>query len=328
MNRICISIGDYNGIGPEVILKALNMGYAEHEAVLILGAPEILNHYSGILNLDLNFSEIKQAAEMKEAGVFVLNPEPEATILITEGELSADAGRHAMKAVESGIEFCLKNSCDALLTAPISKDAIQQAGYDVPGHTEYLAELTETDEVLMTLVSEGLRVALVTAHIPISDVSQAIKLELIRRKCEILHQSLKADFGIEKPKIAVFGLNPHAGDGGVLGREEQEIIEPAIKSLQEQGIQAEGPFPADGFFGMASHRHYDAILAMYHDQGLVPFKALSFGKGVNFTAGLPIIRTSPDHGTAFAIAGEGKADPSSFIQALTLAIQLAGQRNG
>jgi 4-hydroxythreonine-4-phosphate dehydrogenase len=328
MNRICISIGDYNGIGPEVILKALSMAYADQQAVLIIGAPEILDHYARSLSLDLHYEVVEQADALQKACIYVLNPEPEAAIRIQEGILSADAGRHAMLAVEKGIELCLEGSCDALVTAPISKDAIQQAGYEVPGHTEFLADLTETEEVLMTLVSEGLRVALVTAHIPISDVSQSIRPELIRRKCEILNESLKADFGIPEPRIAVFGLNPHAGDGGVLGREEMEIIEPAIKGLQAAGIRAEGPFPADGFFGMASHRHYDAILAMYHDQGLVPFKALSFGKGVNFTAGLPIIRTSPDHGTAFAIAGQGKADPSSFIQALTLSIELAGARNG
>jgi 4-hydroxythreonine-4-phosphate dehydrogenase len=214
-----------------------------------------------------------------------------------------------------------------MVTLPISKEAINLTDYKIPGHTEFLATKTNTASVLMMLVNGDLRVALTTVHIPISDVAHTITKKLIIEKATILNNSLKSDFSISNPKIAVLGLNPHAGDGGVIGKEEIEIIQPAIKELQEQGVLASGPYPADGFFGQKRHLQYDAILAMYHDQGLAPFKLISFGKGVNFTAGLPIIRTSPDHGTAFDIANKGVADPSSFLQAYQLAVELVYLNN-
>jgi 4-hydroxythreonine-4-phosphate dehydrogenase len=240
--------------------------------------------------------------------------------------LSANAGSAAMIALETAIRLCMNNKCYALVTAPISKEAISMAGYSVPGHTEFLAQQTTADDVVMMLVSGKLRVALVSTHVPLKDVAAYISTKKIISKTKILHQSLISDFGIRSPRIAVLGLNPHAGDGGVLGLEEIEIIEPSVQFLREIGFKADGPFPADGFFGSRLNNTYDAILAMYHDQGLVPFKTLSFGKGVNFTAGLPIIRTSPDHGTAFSIAGKNIADEKSFLEAYKLAAIMAMKR--
>lgn len=328
LKKICISIGDFNGIGPEVVIKSvLNQDHTKL-ATLILGSPKIINHYLSILNLNLDFQIIHSVDEIETGGVYVLNPEIDKDLLIEAGLLSAEAGLHAMKAIEMGIHLCRDGLCDALVTAPISKDAINKAGYSVPGHTEFLAEQTQTGDVLMMLVNDGLRVALVSAHIPLSDVTSWVNKSSIQKKARLLDASLRNDFNIENPKIAAFGLNPHAGDGGILGMEEVDIITPAISELQNEGIHIEGPFPADGFFGARQQTHYDGILAMYHDQGLIPFKTLSFGNGVNFTAGLPIIRTSPDHGTAYALAGKGIADPSSFNAAFDLAMSMIGHQNG
>ncbi|MDX1642381.1 MAG: 4-hydroxythreonine-4-phosphate dehydrogenase PdxA, partial [Balneolaceae bacterium] len=207
-----------------------------------------------------------------------------------------------------------------------SKEAIHMAGYDVPGHTEFLAEKTGTKEVVMVLASDDLRVALATIHIPLKDVKKSLQKDKLQRYLRILYRSLNVDFGIEKPKIGVLGLNPHAGDGGVIGNEEIELITPALQELSEEGILVDGPFAADGYFGSQLYKIYDATLAMYHDQGLIPFKALTFGTGVNFTAGLPIIRTSPDHGTAFNIAGENIADEQSFQSAYQMAVMMAKNR--
>lgn len=316
---ICISIGDVNGIGPEVVLKTLGLVDLSSIHVLLFTNQNVIDFYLDKIDNSLPDSQLSR--------INIIDPNPETTISPTPGALQKEAGLHAMKSIEKGIEYVLKQKADALVTAPISKDAVNQAGYAIPGHTEFLAERTDTDEVLMTLVSDRLRVALVTTHIPISEVASQLSQKTIIGKARLLHTSLKQDFGVEDPRIAVFGLNPHAGDGGVIGMEEIEIIEPAIQLLKESGIEAEGPFPADGFFGSNIQKHFDGILAMYHDQGLVPFKALSFGSGVNFTAGLPIIRTSPDHGTAFGIAGKGIADPSSFMAAFELAVQLAKRRH-
>ena len=231
-----------------------------------------------------------------------------------------------MKAVEAGIDACLSGETAALVTAPISKEAITLGGYDVPGHTEFLMEKTSSDQVLMMLVSDAFRVALATIHIPVRNIVTNLTADLLKTRLKILHQALQNDFGIANPKIAVLGLNPHGGDGGVIGREEIELIQPVVNQMNENGLNLHGPYAADGFFGKSMHNDFDAVFAMYHDQGLIPFKALTFGRGVNVTAGLPIIRTSPDHGTAFDIAGKNQADAGSFKAAYSLAATLAEQK--
>ncbi|MFY0685105.1 MAG: 4-hydroxythreonine-4-phosphate dehydrogenase PdxA [Balneola sp.] len=323
--KIGITIGDINGIGPEIAVKALSSLDLAKSTPFLISPVSVVDYYKQIIPNSFSYTLLDQIEESSYDGVYVLdnsssNPEP------TLGSISKESGSVAMKSIESAIDLCMSKKIDAMVTLPISKEAVNLGGYKIPGHTEFLAEKTDTDLVLMMLVNAGLRVALTTVHIPISEVSSAITKKLIVDKASILNESLKNDFGIAKPKVAVLGLNPHAGDGGIIGKEEINTITPAISTLQEQGIDLEGPFPADGFFGQKRHLKYDAILAMYHDQGLAPFKLISFGKGVNFTAGLPIIRTSPDHGTAFDIAGKGVADPSSFIQAYNLAVELANLR--
>jgi 4-hydroxythreonine-4-phosphate dehydrogenase len=320
---IAISMGDFNGIGPEVILKSLETANLAHSTPLILGSETVLHYYQSLLKTDVKWQLIESIGNIQPDAVNLMSiwePDPGA---IDPGHVSKPAGALSMESVERGIELCLENACHALVTAPISKEAIGKAGYSYPGHTEFLAEKTGCSRFMMILASNSLRVGLVTGHIPVSQVSSSISEDLILDKLHTFNQSLRNDFGIEHPKIAVFGLNPHAGDGGVIGDEEIRIIEPAIGKAQEAGILAEGPFPADGFFGKRHQEQYHGILAIYHDQGLIPFKALTFGSGVNFTAGLPIVRTSPDHGTAFNIAGLGEADPSSFTSAYRLAAEMA-----
>lgn len=319
--KIGITIGDMNGIGPELALKAFPQLDQSNSIPLFISPLSVLEHYASILNLNYDFNFITEPDRAKEGKFNVLwfndfSPVPELK------SISEESGRLAMESVQFAIESCLHKTLKAMVTLPISKEAVNKAGYNIPGHTEFLAQETDTDSVLMMLVNENLRVALTTVHIPISKVASTISKELITEKAHVLNQSLKYDFSISDPNIAVLALNPHAGDGGLIGNEEQETIIPTIQELRESHIKVDGPFAADGFFGQKLHLKYDAILAMYHDQGLAPFKLISFGKGVNFTAGLPIIRTSPDHGTAFDIAGKGIADPSSFIQAYNLAEEL------
>ena len=324
--KIGITIGDYNGIGPEIALKALLEIDLVESTPILIAPPSILNFYKQILSSNLSLIEIQNTSQVTEAGPYILNLNNSSPQPVPES-LTKESGTVAMQSIEDAIDLCLNDELHAMVTLPISKEAINLAGYKIPGHTEFLAKKTNTNSVLMILVSGDLRVALTTVHIPISQVATSITTELIIEKATILDRSLKRDFSISHPKIAVLGLNPHAGDGGVIGTEEIEIIQPALQTLKEQGIKAEGAFPADGFFGQKRHLQYDAILAMYHDQGLAPFKSISFGQGVNFTAGLPIIRTSPDHGTAFDIAGKGVADPSSFLQAYKLAVELVHLNN-
>jgi len=325
--KLAISIGDINGIGPEVILKTLQDHDFSSSVPIILSPFEVVGYYSDTLELPLDFNYCTTFDDISLGRINVLWDEPFSGE-IEPGDLSKSSGLTAMKSIEKCIDLTKDALTNAMITAPISKEAIHLAGYHIPGHTEFLAEKCEVDEVLMMLVNDGLRVALVTAHVPIREVSDHVTSDLITKKAQLLHHSLKYDFGLSEPTIAVLGLNPHAGDGGVIGKEEIDIISPAIEHAREIGIHLEGPFPADGFFGHQLHTQFDAIIAMYHDQGLAPFKLLSFGKGVNLTAGLPIIRTSPDHGTAFNIAGKNLANPSSFIQAYQLAIELVHQRYG
>jgi len=260
------------------------------------------------------------------SGVDVVDVVPDDSFEIEPGQIRAGAGRLAMESVARACDLCLSGGADAMVTAPISREAVKLGGYEFPGHTEFLAERTRVGRFAMMLVSGSLRVALLTIHEPIASVAGLITNERITETLQTISDSLANDFGMAEPRIAVLGLNPHAGDGGVIGREEIDIIQPALEAAQAAGLDVSGPFAADGFFGRRGDKEFDAVLAMYHDQGLAPFKALAMGAGVNVTLGLPIVRTSPDHGTAFGIAGEGVASAASMKAAILLAADIARKR--
>lgn len=325
--RVAISIGDFNGIGPEVVLKTLQSIRSESVTPVILSNTAVLDYYIDLFSMDLKYHEAGSVDEIEDHKINLLESYNGQQVNVHPGSFTKQSGLCSMLAVEKGIQLCKTQQVEALVTSPISKEAVNLAGYNIPGHTEFLAEHTDTEDFMMMLVHKGLRVGLVTGHIPVAEVSGQLSGEAIARHIRIMHRALQRDFNISAPKIAVLGLNPHAGDGGIIGTEEQETILPVIEDKHSEGLDVSGPHPADGFFGNRKYEDYDGILAMYHDQGLIPFKTLSFGGGVNFTAGLPIIRTSPDHGTAFDIAGKNKANPSSFNEAFTLAMQLAENRN-
>jgi 4-hydroxythreonine-4-phosphate dehydrogenase len=326
--KIGISIGDINGIGLEVILKTL--GHPRITQIctpVVYGSSKVVSYHKNIVDKDFDFFSVKERNKINDDKVNVINCWQE-NVNITLGAPSVESGQFAIRSLEAATIDLKEGFIDALVTAPISKEAIKMADFPFPGHTEYLADkLSRGEESLMLMVNDDLRVGLVTGHIPISEVPKSINKKLVINKIKAMHLALKMDFGIEKPTIAVLGLNPHAGDGGVLGSEEEEIIRPAVIELKKKGILAMGPFAADGLFGSGNYKKYDGIVAMYHDQGLIPFKALSFGSGVNFTAGLSCVRTSPDHGTAFDLAGKNMASPSSFRQALYLALDITRNRH-
>lgn len=328
MNKpIAISIGDINGIGAEIVLKALKSFDLTHSTPVILSPKSVVEFYAKTFDFDPEYVVVSSVEEIKPGVINVLDLW-DIDIQPVPGVQNAFGGKTAMESIEHAIRLTKEQTTKAMVTAPISKEAVNLAGYKIPGHTEFLAEQCGVESVLMMLVTKELRVALVTTHVPIADVAKHISEVGIIEKLELLDYSLKNDFGIETPEISVFGLNPHAGDGGVIGTEEIDIITPTLQTAKAMGYNVTGPHPADGFFGQQAYKHSDAILAMYHDQGLAPFKLLSFGSGVNFTAGLPIIRTSPDHGTAFNIAGKNQANPSSFTEAYELAVQLVEKRFG
>ena len=325
--RVAITHGDTNGIGYEVILKT----FADPEMFelctpIIYGSPKVAAYHKKLLGLNTQFSIIDNAAEAKDGRLNMLATFDE-EVKVEFGESSAMAGEAALKALDRAMTDFRSEYYDVLVTAPINKKNIQSDLFRFHGHTEYIEDCVgEGNKALMILTNGSLRVALVTTHLPIKDVAKAITKEAIIEKATILHKSLKRDFRISNPRIAVLALNPHAGDAGVIGDEEQTTIIPAIEELVEQGIQAFGPYPADGFFGSGQYDKFDAVLAMYHDQGLAPFKTLAVEDGVNYTAGLPIVRTSPDHGTAYDIAGKCVADENSFRQAVYMAIDIFRNR--
>ena len=325
--RIGISIGDVNGIGLEVILKTLaHSGIIKQCTPILYGSGKVVSYHKNLCRLeDLRYSTLRDRESIEEGKIHVVNCWEE-DVNITLGQPTADGGRFASLALDRAVEDLKHNVIDALVTAPINKEAMKLSGWAYPGHTEYLTAKFDVKQSLMCLVNEDLRVATVTNHIPIGEVAQDINSKLIEDKILIFNQALKNNFGIEKPVIAVLGLNPHAGDGGTIGREEEDMLKPLLHALKDKGILAHGPYAADGFFGSPSYRKFDGIMAMYHDQGLIPFKVLSFGDGVNFTAGLPIIRTSPDHGTGYDIVGKNMASPDSFRRALYTAIDMVQQR--
>ena len=321
--RVAITQGDTNGVGYEVILKAFqDPTILELCTPIIYGSPKIATYHKKALNLETNFAIINNAEEARDGRVNLLACHDD-EIKIEFGQPSAEAGQAAFCALDRAMTDYRSGLYDVLVTAPINKATIQNPGFHFPGHTEYIeTSLGEGKKALMILMNDVLRVALVTTHLPIKDITKAITKEAIIEKATIFHQSLRRDFRISCPRIAVLSLNPHAGDNGLLGAEEKDIIQPAIEQLAENGIQAFGPYAADGFFGSGSFYYFDGVLAMYHDQGLAPFKTIALDNGVNFTAGLPIVRTSPDHGTAYDIAGQGKADENSLRQAIYTAIDI------
>ncbi|NNC82232.1 MAG: 4-hydroxythreonine-4-phosphate dehydrogenase PdxA [Flavobacteriales bacterium] len=325
--RLAISLGDLAGIGTEIIFKSLaDEAIRTSITPIIYGSRSFLAPWIDAQPDALGPVQfIDDSSQINSGAVHVMECWDE-KLDIPAGEPTRESGHYAFLSLDRATQDLITGAVDALVTAPIDKHNIQSEAFDFPGHTEYLAQRSGNPDHLMLLVSSGLRVGVVTGHIPVSAISEQLSTEKILSKLAVIHSSLQADFGIEEPRIAVLGLNPHAGDQGLIGTEDDTVVAPAIRQAQSQGIGAEGPFPADGFFGSKRYEDYDAILAMYHDQGLIPFKALSFGSGVNFTAGLPILRTSPDHGTAFDIAGQDQADASSFKQALILARDIAERR--
>lgn len=324
--RVGITIGDPNGIGIETILKVFaDQRMNEIVTPVIYGNTDLMRFHRKVLEMpDVRLNAIASADEAHPKKINVINVwdekwEPEI------GKPDRTAGSYALKSLEAAVSDLASNKVDVLVTCPIDKDTIQGPGFDFPGHTEYLARMSNVDDSLMFLVSDRMRIGVVTGHVPLKDVSAKLTKETIIRKLHLMHESLVRDFGISTPRIAVLGLNPHAGDKGLIGSEEQDIIIPAIRDA-ERGTVVVGPYGADGFFGTAAFRQFDAVLAMYHDQGLAPFKALAFDSGVNYTAGLPIVRTSPDHGTAYDIAGKGLADPSSLRAAIYMACDIYRNR--
>ncbi|MFM9946333.1 MAG: 4-hydroxythreonine-4-phosphate dehydrogenase PdxA [Saprospiraceae bacterium] len=324
--KIGISIGDINGIGLEVILKTLaSPGILNFCVPVIYGSSKVVSYHKNITGIDFQYQQIRSANQLVTDRVNVVNCWQD-NVNITIGKPSESGGLYAIKSLEGAVAELKAGMIDALVTAPINKYAMQMAGFPFPGHTEYLTQELSNGDSLMLMVNDKLRIALATNHLPIDNVAGAIDKGLLMRKILMLNDSLRKDFGVERPVIAVLGLNPHASDSGVIGDEEEKYIRPAIEDLKVKGILVNGPFPADGFFGSGQHVKYDGILAMYHDQGLIPFKLLSFGSGVNYTAGLSGVRTSPDHGTAYDIAGKNEADPSSFRQALYQAVDISRNR--
>lgn len=325
--KIGISHGDLNGIGYEIIIKTFeDSRVLELMTPVVYGSSKVASYHRKILHHnDFNFNLVKNTASAIPKRVNIVNVTNQ-EVKIELGRSTQVAGEMAFHALEAAVKDLKTGEIDVLVTAPINKKNMHSANFQFPGHTEYLAKSFEVSDHLMLMVSGSLRIGVITGHIPISEVSSALNTPLIISKIHVLHDSLRKDFNITKPKIAVLGLNPHAGDGGIIGKEDQEIIQPAIEEAKANNMLVYGPYPADGFFGSSNFNKFDGILAMYHDQGMVPFKALSFDSGVNFTAGLPYVRTSPSHGTAYDIAGKNEASPNSFREAIYLAMQIFENR--
>jgi 4-hydroxythreonine-4-phosphate dehydrogenase len=326
---IGISCGDVNGIGIELIIKTFSDNrILEHCTPVIFASNKVINFYRKTMpELNLNFSTTKEFNRInhKQVNLFTCWEED---IQVTPGQLTAEGGKYAVLSLQTAVAALKQKQIDGLVTAPIHKKNIQSADFNFTGHTPYLKHMFGVNDVVMMLCAGDFRVALVTEHVPVGEVAKHITKEKILSKLYLINQSLQKDFGIEKPKIAVLGLNPHAGDEGLIGNEEETIIKPAIKEAKNNNLLVVGPYSADAFFARRSFDRFDAVLAMYHDQGLIPFKTLASGEGVNFTAGLPAVRTSPDHGVAFDIAGKDKADNASFLTALFECIDILNRRNG
>ncbi len=325
--KIGISIGDVNGVGLEVIIKTLmDKRVLEYCTPIVYGHTKVASFHRKTMELtEFNFNVISDAAQAHDRRANMINCWEE-DVKIDLGMTTDSGGKYAFISLENALNDLLAGNTDALVTAPINKHNIQSDSFQFAGHTEYIQSRTGSADSLMFLVSEDIRVGVVTGHIPVNEVPERISAEKIVSKLNLMNESLKKDFWIQKPKIAVLGLNPHAGDNGLIGKEELEIIIPAIQTANAQGIFAFGPYAADGFFAAHTYAKFDAVLAMYHDQGLIPFKQMAFHNGVNFTAGLPVVRTSPDHGTGYDIAGKNQASENSFREALFTAINIVERR--
>jgi 4-hydroxythreonine-4-phosphate dehydrogenase len=325
--RVGITQGDINGIGLEIILKT----FAEPELVdictpVLFSSQKTVSYYRKVTGMeDLSFNSIRDLKQIqaKKVNVFVCYEEE---VPFEIGKSTPEGGKYALISLQKACEAVKQGMIDVIVTAPINKKNIQSEQFQFPGHSEFLASYFGFEKgAMMLMCSDDLKVGLVTGHVPLQQVTALITQDKVADKIIHLNKTLKTDFGIQKPRIAVLALNPHAGDGGVIGTEDETVIKPAINRLKEE-ILVYGPYPADGFFGAETYKKFDAVLAMYHDQGLIPFKALSFNNGVNFTTGLPVVRTSPDHGTAYDIAGKNKADAGSFRKALYMAIDIYHHR--
>lgn len=327
--RIIVGItqGDVNGIGYEVILKVFSdPTMFEFCTPVVYGSPKVMTYHRKAIDSPVNFNVVDSASDAQQDRLNVVNCNPD-DVKVDFGIPTQESGQAAFQALERAVKEYKEGKIDVIVTAPINKKTIHSDAFHFPGHTEYIeAQLGEGNHALMILMNSSMRVALATVHEPISKVASVLTKDLVKEKLRILQKSLKQDFGIEIPRIAVLALNPHASDDGLIGNEENEIIKPAIDEAVTEKIQCFGPFPADGFFGNGDYRKFDAVLAMYHDQGLIPLKALDMECGVNFTAGLPVVRTSPDHGTAYDIAGKGLASEESMREAIFAAIDIFRSR--
>ncbi len=324
---IGFTCGDLNGIGMELIIKTLSDNRITDFCIpVVFASNKTINFYRKMLpDINFSFQTIKDLGRPNPKQVNVFNCWEE-EVQIQPGQLTDSGGKYALISLKTATLALKDGKLDALVTAPIHKKNIQSDEFQYSGHTPFFKDVFNVNEVVMLMVADNMRVAVVTEHVPVSDIATHITKEAILSKLKVLVTSLQTDFGIDKPTIAVLGLNPHAGDEGLIGSEEQKVIIPAVREAKQKNILAFGPYSADAFFARHSYEQFDAVLAMYHDQGLIPFKSLETGEGVNYTAGLPVVRTSPDHGTAFDIAGKGIASPNSFLQALFLAVDVLKKR--
>lgn len=319
--KLGISIGDLNGIGSEIVLKTFDDSrMLDFCTPVIFASTKVLTFLKKQFNLSLNYQGIDDASKAIDGKINVVNVWKEG-VNINFGEEDPKIGEYAFKSLQAATNALKADEIDVLVTAPINKHSIQSADFNFPGHTDYLAKELE-GESLMFMITDTLKIGLLTDHVALKDIANTITPELIEKKLKIIQETLKQDFRIQKPKIAVLGINPHSGDNGVIGKEDEEILKPTLQKLRDKGDLVFGPFSADSFFGSKNYVNFDAVVASYHDQGLIPFKTLSFGNGVNFTAGLSKVRTSPDHGTAFEIAGTNSANINSFKEAVFRAIEI------
>ena len=323
--KVGISIGDLNGIGSEIVLKTFeDARMLELCTPVVFASAKTITFIKKKLNYDITFQGIEDASQAIDNKFNVVNVWKE-NVNINFGEETPEGGKYAFESLKAATEALKKEEIDVLVTAPINKHNIQSADFTFPGHTDYLAKELE-GESLMFMITDTLRVGLLTDHVAVKDVASAITPELIEKKIRIIYSSLQQDFKIQKPKVAVLGINPHSGDNGVIGKEDEEVTKPTLEKIRNSGKLVFGPYSADSFFGSGNYRNFDAVIAAYHDQGLIPFKTLSFGSGVNYTAGLSKVRTSPDHGTAYEIAGKNEADHHSFKEAVFKAIDIYRNR--
>ena len=323
--KLGISIGDLNGIGCEVVLKTFeDTRMLDFCTPIIFASNKTISFQKNELGININYHGIQDASKALDGKMNVVNVWKEVPI-VKFGEATEEAGKYAIRSLRASVEALKNDDIDVLVTAPINKNNIQSEDFKFPGHTDFLAQELE-GESLMFMVSDGLKIGLLTDHVAVKDAPSAINPILIRNKVRTIEKSLRMDFGIRAPKVAMLGINPHSGDNGIIGKEDDEVLKPVIKEMSDAGHLVFGPYAADSFFGSDGYKNFDAILAAYHDQGLIPFKTLSFGTGVNFTAGLSKVRTSPDHGTAYEIAGKGKADYGSFKEAVFTALHIFKNR--